>query len=323
MKFSRALLLIAAALGLAAPAAAQDKFPSKPITMLIPFAAGGSTDVAARALATVAEKSLGQPVVVVNKPGATGALALGELAKAKPDGYTIAAVNEIALAIAPHMQKVVFDPLTDFTPILNFGVYTTFVVVRAEAPWKSMKELVDYAKANPKIVTVGVPGIGASAHLGMARLMLENKADVTFVPFPGGAPTVTALLGGHVSVASASGEVLPHLKSGKFRALAMFEDAKIADFPDIQTVRELGYNWNLNSWVGIAGPAKMDPAVTQKLYAAFRAAMDSPEFKTVMQTFSMLTITEDPAASAASLKKSYGDMGTLMKDLGMGLYAKP
>lgn len=309
--------------GVPDPARAQAAFPSKPITMLIPFAAGGSTDITARALAAAAEKTLGQPVVVVNRPGATGAVALSELAKAAPDGHTIAAINEIAVAIAPHMQKVTFDPMKAFTPIMNYGVYTTFIAVSAESPFKTLKDLIDYAKANPKIVTVGVPGIGASAHLGMSRLAAENKMEITFVPFPGGAPATAALLGRHVSVASASGEVLPHVKAGRLRVLAMFEDSKLKDFPEMQTVRELGYAWSLNSWVGLGGPAGMDTATTTKLFDAFRRAMDSAEFKSTMNNFQMLTITDDPKKAADAYRRSYDDMGKIIKDLGIGLHAKP
>jgi len=303
-------------------AAAQGAYPNKPITLLIPFAAGGSTDVTARALASVAEKSLGQPVVVVNRPGATGALALTELSKAAPDGYTLATINEIAVAIAPQMQKVSFEPMKDFTPIMNYGVYTTFIAVSADAPYKTLKELLDYARANPRIVTVGVPGLGASAHLGMARLAQDNKVEFTFVPFPGGAPTTSALLGRHVTVASASGELLPHAKSGKVRLLAMFEDSKLKEFPQVPTIRELGSAWSLNSWVGIGGPAGMDPAVTAKLYEAFRKAMDSPEFKNTIEGFQMLTITDDPKKAAEAYRRSYDDMGKIIKDLGIGNYAK-
>jgi tripartite-type tricarboxylate transporter receptor subunit TctC len=305
-----------------APAAAQQVYPTKPITMLVPFAAGGSTDITARALAGAAEKSLGQPIVVVNRPGATGAVALGELAKAAPDGYTIAAVNEIALAIAPHMQKVSFNSLFDFTPLLNYGVYTTFIAVRADSSWKTLKDLMDYARANPKIVTIGVPGIGSSAHLGMARLALENKAEVTFVPFPGGAPTTTALVGGHVSVASASGELLPHAKSGALRLLAMFEDTKLKDFPDVPTLRDLGYGWALNSWVGVAGPKGMDKAIASKLFAALEDATTSAEFKKSIDGFQMITIKENPDRFAQTLRRSYEEMEKLMRELGIGLYAK-
>ena len=302
---------------------AQTAYPSKPITMLIPFAAGGSTDVVARVLASVAEKSLGKSIVVVNRPGATGALALTELSKAQPDGYTIAAVNETAVAIAPHMQKVSFDPLKDFTPIINFGVYTFFIAVSADSSFKTLKDLIDYAKANPRIVTVGIPGIGASAHLGMSRLMIENKAEVTFVPFPGGAPTTTALLGRHVSVASASGEVLPHVKSGKLRVLAMFVDSKLKEFPQIQSIKELGYNWSLNSWVGFGGPSGMDPVITNRLHDAFKKAMDSAEFKSTMDSFQMLTISDDPKKATDAYKRSFDDMGKIIKDLNLGIYAKP
>jgi tripartite-type tricarboxylate transporter receptor subunit TctC len=320
--------LIALCCGIAAvfaagPAGAQGAYPNKPITLLIPFAAGGSTDVTARALAAAAEKSLGQPIVVVNRPGATGTLALTELGKAAPDGYTLATINEIALDIAPHMQKVSFDPLKDFTPILNFGVYTTFVAVSADSPFKTLKELIDYARANPRIVTVGVPGLGASAHLGMARLAQENKVQFTFVPFPGGAPTTSALLGRHVTVASASGELLPHSKSGKVRLLAMFEDTKLKEFPGVQTLKELGYSWSLNSWVGIGGPAGIDPAIRTRLYEAFRKAMDSQEFKSSIESFQMLTIADDPRKAAEAYRRSYEEMGAIIRELGIGNYAKP
>jgi tripartite-type tricarboxylate transporter receptor subunit TctC len=313
---------ILALCAVAGPVAAQGSFPSKPITLLVPFAAGGSTDVTARALASAAEKSLGQTIVVVNRPGATGALALTELSKAAPDGYTLATVNEIAVAIAPHMQKVSFDPMKDFSPIMNYGVYTTFVAVSADAPYKTLQELLDYARANPRIVTVGIPGLGASAHLGMARLAAENKAQFTFVPFPGGAPATTALLGRHVTAASASGELLPHAKSGKVRLLAMFEDTKLKEFPQVPTLRELGGTWSLNSWVGIGGPAGMDPAVVAKLNDAFRKAMDSPEFKASIESFQMLTIADDPKQAAEAYRRSYEDMGKIIKDLAIGNYAK-
>lgn len=304
-------------------AAAQGAYPTKPITLLVPFAAGGSTDVTARALAAAAEKSLGQPIAVVNRPGATGTLALTELSKAAPDGYTLATINEIAVDIAPHMQKVSFDPLRDFTPIFNYGVYTTFVAVSADSPFKTLKELVEYARANPRIVTVGVPGLGASAHLGMARIAQENKVQFTFVPFPGGAPTTSALLGRHVTVASASGELLPHAKSGKVRLLAMFEESKLKDFPNVPTMKELGYAWSLNSWLGIGGPAGMDAAVRDKLYAAFRTAAQSQEFRSSMDGFQMLTIADDPRKAGEAYRRSYEEMGAIIKELGIGNYAKP
>ncbi|MBI4182932.1 MAG: tripartite tricarboxylate transporter substrate binding protein [Proteobacteria bacterium] len=322
-RWSRAALAAFGALGAVAfPGTGTAAYPEKPITFLVPFTAGGATDLTARAIGKVAAKDLGQPMVIVNKPGAGGAAALAELAKAAPDGYTLATFNAIVAAIGPHMREMPFDAKKDFTPIMNYGAYTTFIAVRAAAPWKSLKDLVEYAKANPKVLTAGISAIGASSHLGMARLMAENKAEATFVPFGGGAPAVAALLGGHLGTAVVSGEILPHVRSGEVRLLTLLQDAKVKEFPDLKNIRELGYDWDLNSWLGIAGPPGMNPAVVKTLEQAFTKAMQDPEFKDVMEKLAMLTIYHDSATAKTVLDKSYDEFGAIVKTLGIGLYTK-
>lgn len=321
MSLKHALLGAALATALAT-GAAQAEFPDKEITLLVPFSAGGATDITARTLAQGVEERLGRPVVVVNRPGAGGASALNELAQSAPDGYTIGVFNAIAAAIGPHMREVPFDPLTAFTPIMNYGGYTTLVAVRDESQFTTLEELLAYARENPRAVTVGVSAVGASSHLGMARLTAENEAEVTFVPFGGGAPAVTALLGGHLATAITSGEILPHLRSGDVRLLALMQDAKLDEFPDVPNIRELGYEWDLNSWVGFAGPAGLDPTALEKLETAFTEAMQDEEFKKVMDDLAMLTNLETSEEAAASLKLSFEDFGTVTRELGIGLYAQ-
>jgi tripartite-type tricarboxylate transporter receptor subunit TctC len=309
------------ALGVAA-GTAQAEFPERPITLLVPFAPGGGTDITARVIAQGAEARLGQPIVVVNRPGAGGAIALDETARAEPDGYTLVVFSAIAAAIAPHMQEVPFSPLEDFTPIMNYGAFTTFIAVRSSSDFQTLDDLIAYAKENPRALTTGVSAIGASSHLGMARLMAENDAAVTFVPFGGGAPAVTALLGGHLAVAVTSGEILPHVRSGDVRLLGLLQDAKVAEFPDLPNVRELGYDWDLESWLGIAGPAGLDADVLAKLEAAFTEAMDDEAFKAAMEDLAMLTVYQDHAAAARALAQSYEDFGRITEDLGIGLFAR-
>jgi tripartite-type tricarboxylate transporter receptor subunit TctC len=275
--FVRSLGGVALAAGIAATAPvialAQDAFPTKPVQLVIPFAPGGATDLTSRALAKAAEKTLGQPIAVINKPAGGGAAAMQEVSRAQPDGYTLINFTAIQAAIAPHIREVPYDAVKGFTPVMLYGAFNTFVAVRTDAPYKSLPELLDYAKKNPRVLTSGISVIGASSHLGMARLAAESGAQLTFVPFGGGAPAITALLGRHVSSAVTSGEVLPHVQSGDVRLLATLMGQRVPELPDVPTIRELGFKWDLNSWLGIAGPAGLPAPVLRKLEQSFLAAM--------------------------------------------------
>jgi tripartite-type tricarboxylate transporter receptor subunit TctC len=303
-------------------AMAESDFPSKPITYILPYAAGGTTDLGARALAKIAEADLGQPITVVNTPGAAGSVGLAQLARSVPDGYTIGTFNAITTGIEPHMRKVPFAPLNDFSPIVIYGGYNSFVAVSNDKPWRSLAEVIDFAKQNPGVLTVGVSGIGSSTHLGVARLMSENKATVTFVPFGGGAPTVSAMLGGHIDVAAVSSEVVPHVKAGKARLLTVLQNTTLAQFPDLENIRELGYDWDVNSWVGVAGPEGMDPDALETLRNAFLKAAETDEFKQRMADLALAHYAVGPEESAKWVKQSHAEFGQVVKDLQIGLYAK-
>ena len=183
--------------GLPGAVLAQEKYPTKPINFLIGYPAGGTTDVCARPLVAAASKILGQPIVVVNKPGGASAVAVATLKTEKPDGYTIGILPSGAV-LSQHMRKVPYDSAKDFTPIMQYAIYLYGLVVRSDSPWKTFKEFIDYAKANPGKIRYSTAGPGTPQHLVMERLALKEKIKWTHIPFEGGAPAISALLGGHV-----------------------------------------------------------------------------------------------------------------------------
>src|SRR5574341_1726170 len=223
-------LLLAAAI--AVPAA---EFPAKEVQIIIPYAAGGATDLVFRALAASTSKYLGKAVVVVNKPGGGGAVGFTEAAQSRPDGYTL--VTAITpLTILPHQVKTAFT-YQNFEPIINVVLDPVMFQVRADSQWKTLREFLDYAKKNPGMITVGNSGAGGGVHL--IALAFEKAAGVEFnhIPFAGGGPSVTALLGGHVHAVSVSPpEGIAHVRAGKLRIIALFSEKRMADFPEVQTV---------------------------------------------------------------------------------------
>lgn len=303
-------------------ATAQGKYPTRPIEMIVPFAPGGATDLTTRALAKAAEPILGQPIPVVNKPAGAGVSAMQEIARGKPDGYSLINFTAIQAAIAPHMRAVPYDTVKDFTPIMIYGAFNTFVAVRSDAPYKKLSDLLGFAKANPRVLTVGVSVIGASSHLGMARLARDSDAQVTFVPFGGGAPAITALLGRHITSAVTSGEVLPHVQSGEVRLLATLMGQRVAELPDVPTVRELGFKWDMNSWLGIAGPPNMPQDLVRQLEKAFLSAMSDAAFQKSMKDLAVATVKADAAGARKALEEDLKGFGELMQSMKMGRYAQ-
>lgn len=319
-RLTRRAALAAGAAALAIPALAQT-FPTRPITLVIPFTPAGGSDLTARALAKAAEPILRQPITIVNRPAAGGAAAMQEVARAAPDGYTIVNSTAILCSIAPHMRDVPYNAATDFTPLMTYGAFNTFVSVRADGPYRTLKDLMDFAKANPRVTTVGVSVIGASSHLGFARMAQEQQAHVSFVPFGGGAPAVTALLGRHITTAVVSGEVLPHVASGQVRLLATLMGSRVPSLPDVPSIRELGYNWEMNSWLGIAGPRGMPQPIVQRLQDAFLQAMGDADFKRVMEEIAVAELRNDSAAATRILNEDLRSFEALLRELKLGRYA--
>ena len=277
----RAASAALAAMALAAfPAQAQD-FPNRPITLICPWPAGGSTDTHLRKFAEIAAKYLGQAVIVENKPGAGGMLGpAGMAATAKPDGYTLSQLT-VAAFRQPYMQKVEWDPLRDFTYIIGISGYTFGVVVKADSPIKSFDEFIAYAKANPGKLSYGSTGHGTSPHLLMEDVAAKTGVQLLHVPYKGSADSQQALMGGHVMAQSDATGWGRHVDAGTFRLLVTFGEQRARW--GAPTAKELGYDVVSYSPYGIVGPKGMDPKVVRILHDAFKKAIDDPEHQKVLQ----------------------------------------
>lgn len=313
--------MVIIALGLAAtsmPGRAQvQDFPNKPVTLIVPFPAGGPTDRHMRKLAELAGKHLGQPVIVDNKPGAGGTLAPGVMARtAKADGYTITQFPMSMLRMA-HMQKTAWHPVNDFTYIIGVSGYTFGVAVRADSPYKSFNDYIAAARKKPGEVDYGSTGTGSSPHLLMEELAENAKVTLNHVPFKGDADLQQALLGGHIAAESGASGWEPHVDSGKMRLLVTFGDKRTKRWPDVPTAKELGYRVVSTSPYGIAGPKGMDPAVAQKLHDAFKKAMDDPQHAELMLQLNQEAWYRSGADYAQWAKDTFAKDKVLIERLGL------
>ena len=275
---SRIVLILAVILSVnAAPVFAQD-YPNRPVSLIVPWPAGGTTDIGMRALASATEKYLKQKIVVENRPGAGGVLGPQQVAQnAAPDGYTLVQIP-ITVFRFPFMRKTALDPATDFTYIIGVSGYTFGVVVRNDAPWKSFKELIDYARANPGKINYGTPGAGTTLHITMEQIAKQQGIKWTHVPFKGTSETTGALLGGHVdAVADATGWA-SLVNGGQLRLLVLWTATRSKNWPDAPTLRETGIDMVSNSPFGIAGPKGMDPAVVKIIHDAFKKGAEDPAY---------------------------------------------
>jgi len=300
--------------GIMASSAAD--YPTKAITLMVPWAAGGGTDTGARILAAVTEKKVGQPIIVVNKPGGGSAVAVALLKTEKPDGYTIGILPSGAV-LSQHMRKVPYDSAQDFTPIMQYAVYLYGLVVQSDSPWKTFKEFIDYAKANPGKIRYATAGAGTPQHLVMERLAIEEKIKWTLVPFDGGGPAVSALMGGHVEAISQTTEWKKHVESGRLRLLAVYGEKRMDDFPNAPTLLELGYKITAPSLISIIGPKGLSPQVVDTLHGAFKKAMDDPDFIKVSNQMDQPLLYRGPQDLAKHLVQMNNEVGTLIRNLGL------
>ena len=280
----RTVLALAAATAALAPlgSALAQAYPNKPITMIVPWPAGGSTDRHLRTLAEIASKHLGQNIIVENKPGAGGTLGPGQMAlTAKPDGYTIAQFPMGMLRI-PHMQKTQWNPLTDFSYIIGVSGYTFGFTVKADSPYKTFNDYIEAARKNPGKVDYGSTGIGTSPHLLMEEVAANAKVNLVHVPYKGNADLQQALLGGHVQAQSDATGWDKFVDGGQMRLLVTFGDKRTKRWPDVPTAKDLGYGVVSSSPYGLVGPKGMDPAIVKTLHDAFKKAMDDPKHLEVL-----------------------------------------
>jgi tripartite-type tricarboxylate transporter receptor subunit TctC len=275
----RRILGLAAGLLFALSAQAQS-FPTKPVTLIVPWPAGGSTDIYFRKLGEVAARHLGQPLVIDNKPGGSGMNGPATMAKtARPDGYTISQLAISAYRM-PHMQKVDWDPISDFTYIIGLAGYTFGVVVRADSPFKTFQDLLTYARANPGKLSYATPGTGTSLHLAMEEVAAKAGVQFLHIPFKGYADGAIALMGGHVMVQVDSTGWAKQVDAGAQRLLATLGDKRTRW--GAPTVKELGVDTVSNSPFGLVGPKGMPREVVKVLHDAFKKSLDDPEYLKVL-----------------------------------------
>ena len=278
---SLAATLLGAALMLAGHATAQaDNYPSRPIKLLVGASAGGTTDTMARAIAQPLSQSLGQPVLVENRPGAGGNLAAESVARAAPDGYTLLVSFTSHTINATLYPKLPFDPVTDFTPISKIATVPSLLVGNPRLPAQNLNELIALAKAKPDKLSMAVGGIGSSLHLAGDQFKMMADLRILNVPYKGTAPALTDVLGGQVdmmfiSLVTGTAQV----KAGKLRAFGVTSAQRQPSFPDLPAIGEVVKGFESTAWFGVFGPAKLPPDITGKLNAAIVAALNDPKMR--------------------------------------------
>ncbi|KWT69920.1 MULTISPECIES: tripartite tricarboxylate transporter substrate binding protein [unclassified Variovorax] len=279
-------------------AAAQDTYPSRPITLIVPFPAGGVTDVVARELAHRLSASLGQPMVVENRAGAGGNIGTQVVARAAPDGYTLGVLTVSALSIGPHLsRKLPFDPSRDFTPITNLVTTPGAVIAGPTTPFNSFSEFVKYARGNPGKVTYASVGPGSIPHLTAEILAKTVKVDMVHVPYKGAAPAMQDLIAGHVDLSFETSLVttMTYHASKRIKVLAITGPSRVSVLPDVPTVAESGHpGFAVQGWFGLLGPRGLPAAVVEKLNKAAVQAFADPALHNRLEQLGMQPDTSSP-----------------------------
>ena len=317
MKFPlRTLAVALLGLATAVPALAQT-YPTKPIRLIVPYAAGGGTDISARAIAQHLSESLGQPVIVDNKPGAGTLLGTALVAKAAPDGYTLV-YGSVTHTIAPalYKEKMPFDAEKDFTAVAQIAIFPFVFLVNSSSSLTTVKDLIAQAKANPGKLNYASVGNGTGTNLSGEMFKLLTATSIVHVPYNGSSPALNALLGSQVDLAiSDTPPAIPHINGGTLRALAVTTPKRASSLPNVPTLAEAGApGFEFTSWWGVFGPAGMPPAVVQKLNQEFAKALQKPDVKARLASFSAEPVSNSPAEFAAIVKSEIAKFDKVVKD---------
>ncbi len=316
------VLLMAALTG---PAFSQD-YPSKAITAVVGMEPGGIVDVATRVLVDEAKKGMGQDILVENKPGASHMVAGSYVISSKPDGYTLWSSTDAPFARMPHMMKLKFDPIAETTPIIFYGVFTHFILVPADSPFKTLQDLLKFAKDNPGKLTFGNPGFGMVPHMAVAGMEIETGLKVSHIPFAGEAKEIAALLGGHLMAAGIAIESsIAQVKAGKLRALGILQgEERVSAFPDIPTLKEAAKEFGMKTAVSypglmVSGPKGLPEPIVKKLVTVLDTARNSAAFqKYAKETYifqDKMPVTGE--ALRSQLIRGYQETGDLVQKLGI------
>lgn len=311
----RAFVLALAAIATAGSLRAQT-FPSRPIKLIAPSVPGGSTDLVCRALADSVSRRLGVPVTVENKAGAGGTLGALALATSPPDGYTLALLPLGVFRIAL-MQKSAFDPLRDLAYVAGLGGFVFGLAVPAAAPYRSLADMLEYARKRPGELTYGHAGVGTTPHLAVEELAQKTGIQLTAVPYKGSNEALTALLGGQVSMMSGTTEFAPHVQSGKLRVLATMGAKRATAFPDVPTLREAGVDIVNESPFGIGAPRGTSPSIVRLLHDTFRAALEDAAVQAAFSRFMLPIIPMTSAEYEAFARRTVDTERATLARLGL------
>lgn len=298
---------------LAAPTA--DAWPAQPIRLVVPFPPGGSVDTVARSLGQSLQKSLGQPVIIENKPGASSVLGARHVKEAKPDGYTLLLNASLQVANPLLLDTVSYDALKDFSPITEIGAQPQLILVRHDSPYQTLKELVADAKKKPGELTWAIAAFGAAGHLACELVNEQAGINMQVIPYKGGGPALVDLIGGQVTaMTEPMASAYPHVKSGKLRVLAVTSNTRVPSIPDVPTVAEAGYaGFDMPSWYGIWAPVGTPNIAIQKVYEATKQALQDPEVKARLEAISFVPVGSTPEAFAAFQANEYQTYDKVIK----------
>ncbi|GGE48414.1 hypothetical protein GCM10007276_26960 [Agaricicola taiwanensis] len=308
---------IVAAAALMGSAAAQD-YPTEPVTIVVPFAPGGRVDGIARVLAESLSKQLGQPFVVSNREGAGGSVGADYVAKAKPDGYTLLLNSAGTHAILPNVDKnLAYDSVKDFTPIANLVEGFTFIGAHTSVKADNIKELIDLAKENPGKIGFATSGVGTYGHFAGESFKIASDINLLHVPYRGSGPAMNDLAAGHVPLMIA-GEIVELAKAGKIKILAVTNEQRWHELPDVPTLKESGFpQFTLHSWIGLVGPAGLPAGVVEKLSKATETAMADPAVQDRLKGLGVVVNFSSPEAFAKRISEDRAAYGEIVKKAGL------
>jgi tripartite-type tricarboxylate transporter receptor subunit TctC len=306
------LLLVLPAL----PVAAQEKYPSRPITLIVGYAAGGGGEVVARLVSEYAREKRGAVVTVEFRPGAGATIAADQLARSKPDGYTVSTFSGNPLLAAPHLQKVPYDTLTSFTYMATFFAISNAAYVRSDSPFKSFADVIAYAKANPGKLRWSTAAVRGTSHLATEAAFRKEGVQTTMVPFTGGSQAIAALLGKHIDL-SVSSDYGSYLNAGEVRLLAETGSVKVPGMPEVPTYAELGYPVSITTTYGMFGPAGLPPAVVSWWESLIKEMTASPAYDATAKKMRLTPFYEDAATMTRNVRDGYKKFGDAVEAQGL------
>ena len=300
-------------------AVAQDGYPNKPLTMVVPFSAGGTTDILARIVGQALGQELGQTIIIENKPGAGGNIGAQQAARAKADGYTLfmGTVGTHAINQALY-KKLPYDPIKDFTPLSRVANVPNLLVAHPSRPYKTVKEMIEYGKKHPNEITYGSPGSGASPHVSGALFQSMTGVELTHVPYKGSAPAISDLLGNQIAVMFDNmPSAIQHVRSGKLRPIAVTTAKRSPELPDVPTIAEAGVpGYEATSWFGLWSVAGTPQPVLDKLHASLSKVLKDPAVAKKIADQGGEVVIETPAQFDAFIKSEAAKWGKVVKESG-------